>query len=87
MMVNTVVNLGLWSSMAKTLGRICHQTFIAAADVQEIAGSNWEGEVSRVVFSFLNLPTSCSSCCAFTLKAFLWFGRYRQRGASYQNFI
>jgi hypothetical protein len=75
MMVSTVLVLGLWRSMAKTLGRICQQIFITAADIQEMAGSNWEGEVSRVILSLLNLQTSC---CVFTLKILLCLRRHRQ---------
>ncbi|KAG0623288.1 hypothetical protein M758_3G162800 [Ceratodon purpureus] len=42
MMVNTVEVLELWRSMAKTLGRICHQTFITTPEMQTMAGMKRE---------------------------------------------
>ena len=84
MMVSTVLVLGLWRSMAKTLGRICQQIFITAADIQEMAGSNWEGEVSRVILSLLNLQTSCWMLCLYT-KDFAVFEKTSSRGASWDS--
>ena len=76
MMVNTVEVLELWRSMAKTLGRICHQTFITTPEMQTMAGMNREGEVSCVILSLL-ICQPASSCCVFNV-VFPWFRRHRQ---------